>query len=344
MLEHPCLEFVGLDLDDLTVQVDAAHEHGLRTQHLDVQTGNRQAPLVVHPLAVGFDDLRVDDRQRVLVDVPHDDLLLHTDLRRGERNAVARVDQCVEHVVDEADDLTVDIVDLGRDGLEDRIAVCSDLVRHVCQATGVSADRDGSPPTHYFDEQTDTPSSPIVVDVTLPDTAFTMETDRGVFSHGHLDTATSLLLPNRDSDRRGGKPARPGMRGRPHRVDDGPTVTGRDRVGDRRQPAGTRTLPPRNAERNGIRSIRVAHPDEVPAGVTFETIWSNPPIRIGKAALHELLVTWMRRLTPDGRASLVVQKHLGADSLQKWLGAQGWIFDRTASKAGFRVLTSRAGA
>jgi len=207
----------------------------------------------------------------------------------------------------------------------------------------VSADRDGSPPTHYFDEQTDAPSSPIVVDVTLPDTAFTMETDRGVFSHGHLDTATSLLL-------RTGIP----IAAEGNLLDLGCGAGPIALTMARRSPAATvwaidvnqraRELCARNAERNGIRSIRVAHPDEVPAGVTFETIWSNPPIRIGKAALHELLVTWMRRLTPDGRASLVVQKHLGADSLQKWLGAQGWIFDRTASKAGFRVLTSRAGA
>ena len=41
----------------------------------------------------------------------------------------------------------------------------------------------------YFDDDPTVPSSPLVVDVTLPDTAFTMETDRGVFSHGHLDTA-----------------------------------------------------------------------------------------------------------------------------------------------------------
>ena len=52
----------------------------------------------------------------------------------------------------------------------------------------------------------------------------------------------------------------------------------------------------------------------------FNTIWSNPPIRIGKEALHELLLLWLPRLAPGGIAWLVVQKNLGSDSLQKWLG------------------------
>ena len=58
----------------------------------------------------------------------------------------------------------------------------------------MSAERDGPTSGHYFDDDPDAPSDPLFVDVTLPDTAFVMETDRGVFSHGHLDTATSMLL------------------------------------------------------------------------------------------------------------------------------------------------------
>ncbi|MGB0114113.1 MAG: methyltransferase [Ilumatobacteraceae bacterium] len=205
----------------------------------------------------------------------------------------------------------------------------------------MSAHRDDQTSGHYFDERPDAPSDPVVIDVTLPDTAFTLETDRGVFSHGHLDTATSLLLRTPVPIASSGD-----------LLDLGCGSGAIALTMARRSPAATvwaidvneraRTLCERNAERNGIASIRVAHPDEVPPEISFSTIWSNPPIRIGKAALHELLVTWLRRLSPDGRASLVVQKHLGADSLQKWLGEQGWAFDRTTSKAGFRVLTSRA--
>ncbi len=74
---------------------------------------------------------------------------------------------------------------------------------------------------------------------------------------------------------------------------------------------------------------------------TYDEIWSNPPIRIGKEALHELLLTWLPRLAPGGRAVLVVGKNLGADSLQRWLGEQGWPCERLASAKGFRVLETR---
>ena len=82
-------------------------------------------------------------------------------------------------------------------------------------------------------------------------------------------------------------------------------------------------------------------PDGVPPGETYDEIWSNPPIRIGKEALHALLLTWLPRLAPAGRAVLVVGKNLGADSLQRWLGEQGWPTARLASAKGFRVLETR---
>ncbi|KAA1421323.1 methyltransferase [Nocardioides humilatus] len=87
---------------------------------------------------------------------------------------------------------------------------------------------------------------------------------------------------------------------------------------------------------------RAMTPDEVPADATFDEIWSNPPIRIGKQALHELLLTWLPRLAPGGRAVMVVGKNLGADSLQRWLGEQGYPTSRIASAKGFRVLETRA--
>ncbi len=85
-------------------------------------------------------------------------------------------------------------------------------------------------------------------------------------------------------------------------------------------------------------------PDAVPAEATYDEIWSNPPIRIGKEALHALLLTWLPRLAPGGRAVMVVGKNLGADSLQRWLGEQGYPTERLSSAKGFRVLeTRRAG-
>ncbi len=102
----------------------------------------------------------------------------------------------------------------------------------------------------------------------------------------------------------------------------------------------------RNARALGCEGVRAGTPDAVPADVTFDLIWSNPPIRVGKAALHEMLTTWLPRLS-DGAGSaayLVVQKNLGADSLQAWLqqtlpALMGPVaVTREASSKGFRVL------
>jgi 16S rRNA G1207 methylase RsmC len=84
--------------------------------------------------------------------------------------------------------------------------------------------------------------------------------------------------------------------------------------------------------------VRAMVPDEVPEELRFQQIWSNPPIRIGKPELHALLRQWLPRLAPDGEAWLVVARHLGGDSLHRWLVEQGWQVTRHASQQGFRIL------
>jgi 16S rRNA (guanine1207-N2)-methyltransferase len=195
---------------------------------------------------------------------------------------------------------------------------------------------------HYFDDDPAVPSDPVVIDVTLPDTAFALETDRGVFSRGQLDNGTSMLVRAELPLARTGNVLDLGCGAGPIAL----TMA-------RRSPEATvwavdvnsraRTLCSRNAERNGLANVEVVSPSEVPDQLLFDTIWSNPPIRVGKAALHELLLTWMSRLTPDGTAALVVQKHLGADSLHRWLEDEGFPTERVASKAGYRILAVKKG-
>jgi 16S rRNA (guanine1207-N2)-methyltransferase len=84
--------------------------------------------------------------------------------------------------------------------------------------------------------------------------------------------------------------------------------------------------------------VRVLRPEDVEPDVRYDEIWSNPPIRIGKQSLHELLLSWLARLPPDGVARLVVGKNLGSDTLQRWLIEQGYSCERIASSKGFRVL------
>lgn len=85
-------------------------------------------------------------------------------------------------------------------------------------------------------------------------------------------------------------------------------------------------------------NLRAVTPDEVPDDVRFAAAWSNPPIRVGKAELHALLLRWLPRLVPEGQAWLVVQRSLGADSLADWLRDQGLATAKVASAKGYRVL------
>ena len=108
----------------------------------------------------------------------------------------------------------------------------------------------------------------------------------------------------------------------------------------------------RNAERLGLTNVRAARPEEVPDDVRLAAIWSNPPIRVGKEVLHSMLDTWLPRLLPGASAHLVVQRNLGADSLQEWMarryGADAAFesavgpftasVSRLASAKGFRVF------
>lgn len=103
-----------------------------------------------------------------------------------------------------------------------------------------------------------------------------------------------------------------------------------------------------NARDLGLDRVHVSRPDGIPEDVRFDLIWSNPPIRVGKAVLHEMLLHWLPRLAPGGAAYLVVQKNLGSDSLQRWLAehlpAGEFEVSRYATDKGFRVLrVTRAG-
>jgi 16S rRNA G1207 methylase RsmC len=110
-----------------------------------------------------------------------------------------------------------------------------------------------------------------------------------------------------------------------------------------------RELTAENARTQGAGGVTVAAPDEVPADLRFDLIWSNPPIRIGKAELHALLSRWLVRLAPGGVAWLVVQRNLGGDSLHAWLSAElpklmnpEVRVTRAGSAKGFRVLRIEA--
>jgi len=204
---------------------------------------------------------------------------------------------------------------------------------------GVDPTDCSSQAAHYFSDSPTAASEPRRVDVSLPDLDLRLTSDSGVFSSNRLDPGTKLLLME--------APA-------PSETDRtildlgcgwGPIAC----VAAARAPKAkvwaidvnerARSLTQLNASSLGFAArIHVCAPDEVPTDLRFDRILSNPPIRVGKAALHDMLTRWLGVLSPSGVAHLVVQKHLGSDSLATWLQQRGHRVDRIASRSGYRIL------
>ena len=193
---------------------------------------------------------------------------------------------------------------------------------------------------HYFSADPSVPFKRAPVEASVWGHELALVSGSGVFAQGRLDVGTAVLF-------RETEPPAPG------RVLDlgcgygviglavavavpGAVVTAVD-VNER-----ALLLARENAATLGVGDRFTASlPGDVDPAAAYDEIWSNPPIRIGKEALHELLLTWLPRLAPGGRAVLVVGKNLGGDSLQRWLGEQGYPTTRLASAKGFRVLETR---
>jgi len=190
---------------------------------------------------------------------------------------------------------------------------------------------------HYFDADPAVPSRPGEVELSLPGFHARLQVDRGVFSAAGVDPGTRELLRAMPDPPATGDLLDLGCGYGPiactlaHRAPDAVVwavdVNGR-----------ALDLTARNSQSLGLPGVRPARPEDVPASVRFAGIWSNPPIRAGKAALHDLLDGWLPRLEDGAAAWLVVHRHLGADSLAAWLGEHGWKVTRAASKRGYRIL------
>ena len=191
---------------------------------------------------------------------------------------------------------------------------------------------------HYFSENPDVERNPRSIDVRLPDLSYTLTADAGVFASGGLDKGTKVLLERNDLPSAEGDLFDIGCGYGPI------AVTLARRFPDRRVWAvdvNERALELTRENARQLSNVHVCAPDDLPDDVRFGGIYSNPPIRIGKEALHALLLRWLPRLEERASAFLVVHKHLGSDSLAKWLGTQGFEVRRLGSSSGFRVLQVR---
>jgi 16S rRNA G1207 methylase RsmC len=196
---------------------------------------------------------------------------------------------------------------------------------------------------HYFSRaEPATPEERRVIRVRLEGRDLALTTARGVYSPDRLDPGTAILLADAPDPSPTGNLLDIGCGWGPIAItlalrSPDAQVWGVDV--NRRSLDLSRT----NAAAAGVDNVTFCEPDQVPDDVRFDTIWSNPPIHVGKAALHGILATWLPRLTEDGVAHLVVQKHLGSDSLQRWVNTQDWglTCTRLSSSKAFRILEVR---
>lgn len=199
---------------------------------------------------------------------------------------------------------------------------------------------------HYFSHNPAGEFTPREIEVSLAGEKHRLLTAGGVFSPEHLDQGTATLLATIEElseIEAAGSLLDIGCGWGPIALHAALTHPEREvwaiDVNER-----SLELTRQNAARLGLQNVRVALPDEVPADIRFAEIRSNPPIRVGKEVLHSILETWLPRLNSGGAAFLVVAKHLGADSLQRWIDREFEDLDveRAARKKGFHVLTAHA--
>ena len=199
------------------------------------------------------------------------------------------------------------------------------------------------PSEHYFSSSPESELNPRTIHVRLAGQDRELLTANGVFSPQRVDTGTQVLLANVPTPPPGGNLLDLGCGWGPIALTlalESPhaTVWAVD-VNER-----ALALLRENAARLGLTNVNAVTPEDVPDDIAFMTIWSNPPIRVGKNELHGLLERWLPRLDSGCDGWLVVQRNLGSDSLHRWLQAtfpEDFSFVRAATSKGYRVLRAR---
>lgn len=195
---------------------------------------------------------------------------------------------------------------------------------------------------HYFTTDPAVASHPAPVEVSLRGLDLQLQSDRGVFAYAHLDRGTEILLRT-VPDPPDGDLLDIGCGYGPIAITLA-LLEPSARVWAIDVNRRALDLTTGNAAATGAANVSAVPPDEVPDDVTFTAIYSNPPVRLGKKPLHDLLRNWLPRLRPDGTAYLVVQRHLGSDTLAAWLAGEGFGVVRARSRQGYRVLEVRRDA
>ncbi len=192
---------------------------------------------------------------------------------------------------------------------------------------------------HYFSASPDSQAALRDITFQVADREFSVQAASGTFSASKLDPGTSILLSKHEEFPSEGNVLDLGCGWGPISLAIA-SFSPQTKVWALDVNTRSLELAKKNSAKLGLGNVEVVTADQIPGDLRFDAIWSNPPIRIGKAALHELLQTWLPRLESGGRAMLVVQKQLGADSLLAWIQTEfpELTASRFSTDKGFRVL------
>ncbi len=190
---------------------------------------------------------------------------------------------------------------------------------------------------HYFTPRPETPSRLRVVELDFRGRRYRFLTDRGVFSYRAVDRGTRLLLEALEVGPEdevldlgcgygvvGVVAATLAFRGRAVLVDVNARAV---------------ELARENARRHGLRNVEVLQGDLYGpvAGLRFDVIATNPPIRAGRAVVRAMVEGAPAHLKPGGRFYLVARTAQGARTLGRLVAEVFGAAEEVERGGGYRV-------
>lgn len=190
--------------------------------------------------------------------------------------------------------------------------------------------------SHYFTNEENLKSEIKRVDVVIHSTSYYFYTDNGVFSKGELDFGTELLLKTFEYNSTQDKKA----------LDMG---CGCGPIGIYLSKLGF-VVDMSDVNKRAIHLSKMALKEQKINANVFESdayenidgkydyIISNPPIRVGKEKLYEIIMGAKEHLTNEGELWIVVRKKQGADSLVRNMKNTYKNVEVITKKKGFYIV------
>ncbi|WP_379163864.1 class I SAM-dependent methyltransferase [Paenibacillus sp. sgz5001063] len=194
---------------------------------------------------------------------------------------------------------------------------------------------------HYYSQQPDARHDRRTIDTVLRGKSLRFTSDAGVFSKGDIDYGSRVLIETMD-------------------IPDGTSVLD---VGCGYGPIGISAayLAPKghitmidinsravelareNARNNGFNNVTVLESDVLSAvkGQKFDVILTNPPIRAGKAVVHQIFEQAYEHLNEGGTLWVVIQKKQGAPSASAKLESMFEDVEEVGKDKGYRIIKAR---